>query len=86
MPDEMRGEVISNSSVEMSHVHSVAEYGGVIFTNNFSVNPVFAPSRICTFTGQYPHNEEHRSLYQFLRLGEENSTRLRKRPIFVHSR
>ena len=56
----------------MPNMRGIVDDGGVIFTQNFSVNPVCAPSRICTFTGQYPHNGGHRSLYQLLRPGEEN--------------
>ncbi len=72
VPDEMRGEVITNPQIKMPNMRGLVDDGGIIFTQNFSVNPVCAPSRICTFTGQYPHNGAHRSLYQLLRPGEEN--------------
>ncbi|MBN2156733.1 MAG: sulfatase-like hydrolase/transferase [Candidatus Lokiarchaeota archaeon] len=72
IPDEMRGEVITNTSIQMPNVRGLQDDGGIIFTHNFSVNPVCAPSRICTFTGQFPHNGGHRSLYQLLRPREEN--------------
>ena len=78
VPDEMRGEVITNPQIRMPNMRGIREDGGVIFTQNFSANPVCGPSRVCTFTGQYPHNGGHRSLYQFLRKGDENLFRILK--------
>ncbi|MFX1536282.1 MAG: sulfatase-like hydrolase/transferase, partial [Promethearchaeota archaeon] len=75
--DEMRGDVINNSFVQTPNIDSIVE-DGVAFTNNFSVNPVCAPSRVCTFTGQYPHNGGHRSLYQLLRPHDENLFKMLK--------
>ncbi len=59
VPDEMRGDTINNPVVKTPHIESIAEEG-VIFTQNFSANPVCGPSRVCTFTGQYPHDGGHK--------------------------
>ena len=71
VPDEMRGDVIGNRKVQKPTIDSLCE-DGVTFSNNFSVNPVCAPSRCCMFTGLYPHNGGHRSLYQLLQEHDEN--------------
>jgi len=76
MPDEMRGDAISlngniNPVIKTPHIDSLIE-NGVSFTNCFTVNPVCAPSRCCTFTGQYVHSGAHRSLFQLLQPHEEN--------------
>ncbi|MGV9171596.1 MAG: sulfatase-like hydrolase/transferase [Promethearchaeia archaeon] len=76
--DEMRGDVISNSMVKIPNIRSIGK-DGVTFTNNFSVNPVCGPARCCMFTGQYPHNGGHRSLFQFLKPYEENLFQFLKR-------
>ncbi len=78
VPDEMRGDVINNEIVKIPNIDSIRE-DGVTFTNNFSVNPVCGPSRCCTFTGQYPHNGGHRSLYQLLRENDENLLKFLKK-------
>lgn len=74
--DEMRGDTISlegkkNPIIKTPNIDKLAE-DGVAFTNCFTVNPVCAPSRIATFTGQYVHSNNHRSLYQLLEPNEEN--------------
>jgi len=71
VPDEMRGDVIHNPNLKIPNIRSIAN-DGVIFTNNFSVNPVCGPSRVCTFTGTYPMAGAHRSLFQLLRPDDEN--------------
>ncbi|MCP4761314.1 MAG: sulfatase-like hydrolase/transferase [archaeon] len=79
VPDEMRGDTVNNPIVQVPNMESLAKDGnGVIFTNNFSVNPVCGPSRVCTFTGTYPMAGGHRSLYQLLRPGDENLFKLLK--------
>lgn len=75
--DEMRGDTVNNPHVKIPNIESIAE-DGVIFTNNFTVNPVCGPSRVCTFTGQYPHNGGHRSLYQLLQPHDENLFKMLK--------
>lgn len=82
--DEMRGDIIQNSQVKIPHIRSIGN-DGVTFTNNFSVNPVCGPARCCMFTGQYPHNNGHRSLYQLLRPHEENLFKfLKRKGYWVH--
>ena len=76
MADEMRGDTVSlgnrhNPAIKTPNIDALAE-DGVAFTNCFTVNPVCAPSRISTFTGQYVHSSNHRSLYQLLQPHEEN--------------
>ena len=76
VPDEMRGDTVSlrknnNPFINTPNIDQLAN-DGVAFTNCFTVNPVCAPSRCCTFTGQYVHSNSHRSLYQLLRPHEEN--------------
>jgi choline-sulfatase len=76
MADEMRGDCISldgevNSVIKTPNLDKFAD-DGVTFTKCFTVNPVCVPSRCCTFTGQYVHSNNHRSLYQLLRSYEEN--------------
>lgn len=78
VPDEMRGDTINNPAVRIPNINSIGE-DGVVFTNSFAVNPVCAPSRCCTFTGQYPHDGAHRSLYQLLRPHDENMFRMLKK-------
>jgi arylsulfatase A-like enzyme len=77
VPDEMRGDMVNNPDVSTPNIDKLRE-DSITFTNNFSVNPVCAPSRCCTFTGQYPHNGAHRSLYQVLRKNDENLFRILK--------
>ncbi len=74
--DELRGDCISlegkrNSIIKTPNIDQFAQ-DGVAFTNCFTVNPVCGPSRCCTFTGQYVHSNNHRSLYQLLQPHEEN--------------
>ena len=76
VPDEMRGDTVSlgknnNPIINTPNIDQLAN-DGVAFTNCFTVNPVCAPSRCCTFTGQYVHSNSHRSLYQLLRPHEDN--------------
>ncbi len=76
--DEMRGNTVSlggkhNPIIKTPNLDKLAEDpNGVAFTNAFVVNPVCAPSRCCTFTGQYVHSNSHRSLYQLLEPHEDN--------------
>jgi len=69
--DEMRGDVFNERQVKTPHPTELADKG-ITFTRAYTVNPVCSPSRCCMFTGQYPHNGGHRSLYQLLRPHEEN--------------
>ena len=74
--DEMRGDCISlsrklNEIIKTPNIDKLAR-DGIAFTNCFAVNPVCVPSRIAVFTGQYPHSNAHRSLYQMLQPNEEN--------------
>jgi arylsulfatase A-like enzyme len=74
--DEMRGDCISlsgklNSVIKTPNIDELAK-DGIAFTNCFTVNPVCVPSRIAVLTGQYPHSNGHRSLYQLLQPQEEN--------------
>ena len=74
--DEMRGDCISlsrklNEIIKTPNINELAR-DGIAFTNCFAVNPVCVPSRIAVFTGQYPHSNAHRSLYQMLQPNEEN--------------
>lgn len=80
--DEMRGDVVSlgkkcNSIIKTPNIDQLAK-DGVAFRNCFTVNPVCAPSRCCTFTGQYVHSNAHRSLYYLLQPFEENLFKLLK--------
>lgn len=82
VPDEMRGDTVSlggknNSVIKTPNIDRVAREG-VAFTNCFTSNPVCAPSRIATFTGQPLHSSGHRSLYQLLEPHEENLFKLLK--------
>ena len=82
MPDELRGDCISlegkrNPIIKTPNIDQFAK-DGVAFRNCFTVNPVCGPSRCCTFTGQYVHSNNHRSLYQLLQPHEENLFRLLK--------
>ncbi|MBY9008722.1 MAG: sulfatase-like hydrolase/transferase [Candidatus Lokiarchaeota archaeon] len=70
VPDELRGDCISleckiNPIIKTPNIDQFAK-DGVAFRNCFTVNPVCGPSRCCTFTGQYVHSNNHRSLYQLL--------------------
>ena len=74
--DELRGDCISlegkrNPIIKTPNIDQLAK-DGVAFTNCFTVNPVCGPSRCCTYTGQYVHSNNHRSLYQLLQPHEEN--------------
>ena len=74
--DEMRGDCISlggklNDVIKTPNMDRLAK-DGIAFTSCFTVNPVCVPSRIGVFTGQYPHSNGHRSLYQLLQPHEEN--------------
>jgi len=74
--DELRGDCISlegrrNSIIKTPNIDKFAK-DGVAFTNCFTVNPVCGPSRCCTFTGQYVHSNNHRSLHQLLQPHEDN--------------
>ena len=76
VPDEMRGDCISlcgkrNPVIKTPNIDSIAQEG-VAFTQCFTANPVCAPSRCCTFTGQYIHSNAHRSLYQLIQPNEDN--------------
>jgi len=76
VPDEMRGDAISlggkhNQVIKTPNIDLLAQEGAV-FTKCFTVNPICVPSRCCTFTGQYIHSNNHRSLYQLLQPHEEN--------------
>ena len=81
--DEMRGDTVSlghrhNPAINTPNIDALAE-DGVAFTNCFTVNPVCGPSRISTFTGQYVHSSNHRSLYQLLQPHEDNLFKFLKR-------
>lgn len=78
MPDQMRGDTVNNPFVHIPNIDSIGE-DGAVFTKNFVVYPVCGPSRCCTFTGQYPHDGAHRSLYQLLRPHDENLFKLLKK-------
>ena len=78
VPDEMRGDTVNNPDVRIPNIESIGD-DGVIFTRNFSVNPVCAPSRCSTFTGQYPHDGAHRSLFQLLQPHDENLFKMLKK-------
>ena len=76
MADELRGDCVSleskrNPVIKTPNIDQLAK-DGVAFTKAFAVNPVCGPSRCCTFTGQYVHSNNHRSLYQLLQPHEEN--------------
>ncbi len=76
VPDELRGDCVSlggkrNPIIKTPNIDQLAK-DGIAFTNCFTVNPVCGPSRCCTFTGQYVHSNNHRSLYQLLQPHEEN--------------
>ncbi|MEM7344122.1 MAG: sulfatase-like hydrolase/transferase [Chloroflexota bacterium] len=77
VPDEMRGDLVDNPYLSMPHLDQLRQ-DGFTFRQNYTVNPVCSPSRCCTFTGQYPQNGGHRSLYQILQPHEENLFRLLK--------
>lgn len=79
MPDEMRGDIVTNPLVSLPNIKRLQDQGSVTFTQNFAVNPVCGPSRCCTFTGQYVHSNAHRSLYQLLQSHEINLFQLLKR-------
>ena len=74
--NELRGDCVSldgkrNPIIKTPNIDRLAK-DGVAFTKCFTVNPVCGPSRCCTFTGQYVHSNNHRSLYQLLQPHEDN--------------
>ena len=74
--DEMRGDCISlrgklNEVIKTPNIDGLGK-DGIAFANCFTVNPVCVPSRIAVLSGQYPHSNGHRSLYQLLQPHEEN--------------
>ena len=80
--DEFRGDCVSldgrrNPIIKTPNIDQLAK-DGVAFRNCFTVNPVCGPSRCCTFTGQYVHSNNHRSLYQLLQPHEDNLFKLLK--------
>lgn len=77
VPDEMRGDLVGNPAIRLPNLDALRQDGHT-FAMNFTANPVCTPSRICTFTGQFPQNGAHRSLYQLLKAGDENLFRLLK--------
>ena len=73
-PDEMRASSVScfgNEIVKMPSYDRLASEG-VCFDNCIVQNPVCSPSRCCTMTGLYPHNNGHRTLWHLLRPHEPN--------------
>ena len=73
-PDEMRASSVScfgNSVVKMPNYDRLASEG-VCFDDCSVQNPVCSPSRCCTMTGLYPHNNGHRTLWHLLRPHESN--------------
>lgn len=78
MPDEMRGDVISDPALTFPNIKRLQDAGAVTFSQNFAVNPVCGPSRCCNFTGQFVHSNAHRSLYQLLQPHETNLFQLLK--------
>lgn len=77
VPDEMRGDLVGSPHIQLPHLDALRE-DGVTFEQSYVVNPVCGPSRCCIFTGQYPHDGGHRSLYQVLLPHEQNLFRLLK--------
>ena len=73
-PDEMRASSVScfgNNVVKMPNYDRLASEG-VCFDDCSVQNPVCSPSRCCTMTGLYPHNNGHRTLWHLLRPHEPN--------------
>lgn len=69
--DDLRADGLAHPLVQTPNLDRLAA-DGVTFNQNFSVNPVCAPSRMAIFTGLYPSVNGHRSLYNMLRPHEEN--------------
>ncbi len=73
-PDEMSASSVScygNKTVNMPNFDQLAAEG-VRFENCIVQNPVCSPSRCSLMTGQYVHNQGHRTLWHLLR-GHEPS-------------
>lgn len=79
-PDEMKASSVScygNKHVRMPNFDRVAREG-VRFENCIVQNPVCTPSRCCLMTGQYVHNQGHRTLWHLLRTHEPSLFRYLK--------
>ena len=87
MPDQMRWDCTSHSGnrlLAMPHFDALAEEGAV-FSNFYVNNTVCTPSRCAMFTGHYPHNRGHRSLWYLLQEHEPNVLRdLKQAGYHVH--
>ncbi len=79
-PDEMSASSVScygNPYVKMPNYDKMCEQG-VRFENCIVQNPVCSPSRASLFTGTYPHNFGHRTLWHLLRPHEPSLLRYLK--------
>ncbi|MGL1894344.1 MAG: sulfatase-like hydrolase/transferase [Spirochaetaceae bacterium] len=68
-PDSTRAESVSlygNKNLKTPNYERMAK-DGVVFENAFSQNPVCTPSRVSMMTGQYVHNNGHRTLFHSIR-------------------
>ena len=79
-PDEMSASTVScygHPHVQMPNYDRIAGEG-VRFDQCIVQNPVCSPSRCCLFTGTYPHNRGHRTLWHLLRPDEPSMFRYLK--------
>jgi len=79
-PDEMSASTVScygHPHVKMPNYDQLCEEG-VRFDQCIVQNPVCSPSRASLFTGTYPHNSGHRTLWHLLRPHEPSMFRYLK--------
>ena len=79
-PDEMSASTVScygHPHVKMPNYDKACKEG-VRFDQCIVQNPVCSPSRACLFTGTYPHNSGHRTLWHLLRPHEPSMFRYLK--------
>ena len=80
MPDELRWDCVGytgNEVIQTPNIDCLASEGTGF--NNFYVNhTVCSPSRVCMFTGWYPHVRGHRTLWYLLQPDEPNVFRYLK--------
>ena len=72
--DEMRAEALGcygNSFCKTPNFDHLAQEG-VLFEQCHVQHSVCSPSRCCLFTGRYPHNEGHRTLWNLIKPYEKN--------------
>ncbi len=80
MPDELRWDSVGYTGNEVIRTPNVDRLAGEgTGFNHFYVNhTVCSPSRVCMFTGWYPHVRGHRTLWHLLQADEPNVFRYLK--------